>query len=440
MSSSADSLSRPTADIKSSIARSSNLTIGLLLLFCHDFAHQADLGATKEPLELGSLVGLETVQVFDRQLSEALAQPMQSNSRGAVRNSELVRDLAQRHVAADTNHHYELVTRQLAGGSRRQARDHGARRDFSCFLVAAGANAVRRVTLGNDPLARCVGRAVSELSGGESAMGIAMPIAGPIAQRCDEVAAQVARRDLVLHQMQNDVVQQRRDNSVALIGADAHAASLIPEQRRIEKEKLADRALVSAMNGSDQASRCRVARRGDGFVLFTPRSVVALLHWILPSSLVIASVPSDRCTPVRYISCRRSQARSELSILRTRDVERPGSFTRCLKTSPRRSENPFCSARARTSTTSSLTFARVCSWARSSSRCRNDRLVRTRAAFSISSRLGRLELAVKPRLARARPTAEVSVFSRQATELMSLSPSRSDAQPVAAAKVSSPLR
>src|SRR5256885_6365685 len=109
MSSSADSLSRPTADIKSSIARSSNLTMGLLLLFCHDFAHQAHLGATKEPLELGSVVGFETVQVFDRQLSEALAQPMQSNSRGTVRNAELACDLPQRRVTPDTNHHHELL-------------------------------------------------------------------------------------------------------------------------------------------------------------------------------------------------------------------------------------------------------------------------------------------------------------------------------------------
>ena len=73
-------------------------------------------------------------------------------------------------------------------------------------------------------------------------------------------------------------------------------------------------------------------------------------------------------------------------------------------------------------------------------RSRIDNLLRRRSTFSISSRLGRFELAVKPRLASARPTADVSVFSRQATLFMSLSPSRSDAQPVAATNVSSALR
>lgn len=57
---------------------------------------------------------------------------------------------------------------------------------------------------------------------------------------------------------------------------------------------------------------------------------------------------------------------------------------------------------------------------------------RARFAFAISSALGRSVDAVKPRLASARPIAEVSVFSRQATALISPSPSRSDAQPVAA--------
>src|SRR5437868_1662638 len=161
--------------------------------------------------------------------------------------------------------------------------------------------------------------------------------------------------------MENDVVQQRRDNSLALIRANAHAASLIPEQRRVKQEKLADRRLVSAMNGSDQTRRPRIARRGDGFVVFT-RNVVALVHWVRPSSLVISSAPAlERRTPVRYISCRRSQVRSELSILRTRDAERPGSLTRCRRISARRSGNPFCSALARISKTSSVMFVRVCS-------------------------------------------------------------------------------
>src|SRR5437868_3337022 len=134
--------------------------MGLLLCFCPALSRQNHLGATKEALELGSLVGLECADVFDRQLPEALAQPMQSNPRGAVRNSELACDLPQRHVTANTNHHYELVARQLAAGSRRQTRNHAAGRDSSSFVAAAGANAVRRVTLGNDPLVRHVGLAV----------------------------------------------------------------------------------------------------------------------------------------------------------------------------------------------------------------------------------------------------------------------------------------
>src|SRR5918992_984412 len=55
-----------------------------------------------------------------------------------------------------------------------------------------------------------------------------------------------------------------------------------------------------------------------------------------------------------------------------------------------------------------------------------------RAAFAISSALGRFFDAVNPRFANARPIADVSVFSRQATVLMSPSPIRSLAHPVAA--------
>src|SRR2546423_770816 len=88
--------------------------------------------------------------------------------------------------------------------------------------------------------------------------------------------------------MQHDVVEKCCDKFVSLVGADAHAASLIPEQRSVEEEELSDRWLFSTMDGSEQARRRRITRGGDDFV-FTPRSVVALLHRILPSSLVIAS-------------------------------------------------------------------------------------------------------------------------------------------------------
>jgi len=58
----------------------------------------------------------------------------------------------------------------------------------------------------------------------------------------------------------------------------------------------------------------------------------------------------------------------------------------------------------------------------------------------LDNALGRRIDAVNPRLASARPTAEVSAFSRQATVLISPSPSCSDAQPVAAARTSAASR
>ena len=65
------------------------------------------------------------------------------------------------------------------------------------------------------------------------------------------------------------------------------------------------------------------------------------------------------------------------------------------------------------------------------------RNARSRLALSISSRLGRCADAVRPRFASARPMAEVSVFSRQATVLTSPSPIRSDASHVADGRSSS---
>src|SRR5438132_13027351 len=43
------------------------------------------------------------------------------------------------------------------------------------------------------------------------------------------------------------------------------------------------------MDGRQQSRRRRITRGGEGFIVFTPRSVVALIHRILPSSIVIAS-------------------------------------------------------------------------------------------------------------------------------------------------------
>src|SRR5919201_1445091 len=129
------------------------------------------------------------------------------------------------------------------------------------------------------------------------------------------------RRDLMLHQMQYDVVEQRRGKIVSFVGADAHSACLISQQRCIKQEQFPDRGGIAAKHSSDESCRRRITRGGDRFVVFTLCSVVALLHLILPSSVVIPSPPVQKRTPVCYNSCRRIQARSELSILLTRVAE-----------------------------------------------------------------------------------------------------------------------
>src|SRR5437868_12921637 len=93
----------------------------------------------------------------------------------------------------------------------------------------------------------------------------------------------------MVHQVEHDVVEQRGDEFVLLIGADAHAASLISEQRSVKEEELPDRSFVSAMDGGEQPRGRRITRGGDDFVVFTPRSVVAVVHRIPASSLVVAS-------------------------------------------------------------------------------------------------------------------------------------------------------
>src|SRR5437899_7307551 len=89
--------------------------------------------------------------------------------------------------------------------------------------------------------------------------------------------------------MKHDIVEHRGDKFVSLAGPDAHSTRLIPEQRSIQEKQLSNRSLVAAMDGRQQSRRRRITRGGEGFVVFTPRSVVALIHRILPSSVVIAS-------------------------------------------------------------------------------------------------------------------------------------------------------
>ena len=80
---------------------------------------------------------------------------------------------------------------------------------------------------------------------------------------------------------------------VSIVGSDTHSASLVPEQGSIEKEELSEGDLLSAMDGSEQARRRRITRGGESFIVFTSRSVLALLHRILPSpSLVVIASAS----------------------------------------------------------------------------------------------------------------------------------------------------
>src|SRR5204862_6421780 len=73
------------------------------------------------------------------------------------------------------------------------------------------------------------------------------------------------------------------DKLVPFIGADAHSARLIPEQRSVEQEQLSDRSRIAAKHSGEQSRRRRITHGGDRFLVFAPRSVVALIHLILPS-------------------------------------------------------------------------------------------------------------------------------------------------------------
>src|SRR3954465_4208241 len=191
--SSADSVSRPTPDIRTSIAPSSNIAIILLPLFCTGRTRQDHLGAAKESFHLFPLGALERPHVFHRQLPESLPQPVESNARGSIGDPELIRDLAQRNVTSHTDHQGLLFRRQLTRHSLGELRNR-----FTNTGVGAGRNAGARsdavlgVTLGDDPLRRWRGFVICALSRIQSAVRIPMPVPGAIAQGCDEVAREVA--------------------------------------------------------------------------------------------------------------------------------------------------------------------------------------------------------------------------------------------------------
>src|SRR5881398_3142221 len=102
--SSADSLSRPIADIRTSIApSSSNFAILPLPLFCTSRARQDHLGAAKKSFELNSLVWFERSHILDRQLPEPVAQPMQPYPRRPVCDAELIGNFAKGDVTPEAD-------------------------------------------------------------------------------------------------------------------------------------------------------------------------------------------------------------------------------------------------------------------------------------------------------------------------------------------------
>src|SRR3954470_21736662 len=345
--------------------------------------------------------------MLDQILAETFAKTVQANSRGAIGNSQLAGDLPQGQMAADSNQHRHLVGRQRRHASLGDSHKQSARFGRFCLERLCRAQPVGRMAFSHDPLAPCARVAVCAFTNRRAAMQIAVPVARAVSDCGDQVSRQMTGRDLIFHQMEDDVVEQGRHQLVALTRIDTHPTGLVSEQWSIEEEQLTNGFLLPAMDGGQQSRRRRITRGGKLFTL-TPRNVVALLHWIPASSVVVASIP-DGCTPGRYSSCRRIQFRSELSIFLTRDADSPGCWTRCRRISARRAGKPFFCAFDRRWSRSSAMLASECRLTLSVRLdSRSDKLRRTRATFSISSRLGRLGLATNPRSASARPTADVS--------------------------------
>src|SRR6185503_9280215 len=128
-----------------------------------------------------------------------------------------------------------------------------------------------------------------------------MAITQPISKRSDEIAAQMPRREPVFHQVHHDVVEECGDDFVALTDVDPQSPSLIPEQRRIKQEELSDRGFISTVDGGEQSRGRRITGGGE-LVVFTPRSLVAPLHEILPSSVVFASASRETHTRALQLS------------------------------------------------------------------------------------------------------------------------------------------
>src|SRR3954468_3524633 len=112
--SSADSLSRPTADIRTSIAPSSNIAIIFLRLSRSGRTRQNHLGAAKESFQLAALIRLQRSRVLERQLPEPVTQAMESYPRCSICDAEVFGHLAERDVTAEADQHHLLFPCQLA--------------------------------------------------------------------------------------------------------------------------------------------------------------------------------------------------------------------------------------------------------------------------------------------------------------------------------------
>src|SRR6476646_232303 len=119
-----------------------------------------------------------------------------------------------------------------------------------------------------------------------------MPVTGAVAQRRDEVAAEVPRSDLSLDEMEYHIVEHGSDDFVHLRGRNAHATRLIPQQRSVDEKHLTDRGFVGAQYSGDEKRGRRITRGADRFIVFAPSLVAALIQWILPSPPLVMSSAS----------------------------------------------------------------------------------------------------------------------------------------------------
>src|SRR6476469_1175009 len=81
---------------------------------------QLELRSAKKPRQFLFLLGLERREIIAGDTAKPFAQPMNAHSRGAVTDSHLLGDLAQRHVSTNADQHGHLLGGELAGDTLRQ--------------------------------------------------------------------------------------------------------------------------------------------------------------------------------------------------------------------------------------------------------------------------------------------------------------------------------